>query len=79
MSKQIAVRLPDELVTFLDELVEHGQAPSRATAVTRAVERERRREIAARDAAILAQAGAAADDLDDLAGFAAGTPMTDLD
>lgn len=79
MSKQIAVRLPDELVTFLDDLVAHGRASSRATAVTRALERERRLEIAARDAAILARAAAEADDLEGLAEFAARTPMDDLD
>jgi Arc/MetJ-type ribon-helix-helix transcriptional regulator len=79
MNKQIAVRLPDELVTFLDDLVAHGHAPSRATAVAHAIERERRRDIAARDAAILARATADADDLDDLAEFAARTPLDDLD
>jgi Arc/MetJ-type ribon-helix-helix transcriptional regulator len=58
MSKQIAVRLPDELVDFVDELVSAGAAHSRAAVVTRALERERRRVIAARDAAILARTGA---------------------
>lgn len=42
-----------------------------------AVDRERRREIAERDAAILAGAGGN-DDLDDLAAFAARTPMDEL-
>lgn len=54
MSKQIAVRLPDDLVAFVDGLVGDGEAPSRAFVVTRALERERRRAVAARDAAILA-------------------------
>lgn len=57
MSKQIAVRLPDELVDFVDELVGAGTAPSRATVVTRALERERRRAVAVRDAEILARSG----------------------
>lgn len=57
MSKQIAVRLPDELVDFVDSVVAHGEQRSRAAVVTRALERERRRAIAARDAAILAAAG----------------------
>lgn len=57
MSKQIAVRLSDELVDFVDELVGAGTEPSRAAVVTRALERERRRAIAARDAEILAQTG----------------------
>jgi Arc/MetJ-type ribon-helix-helix transcriptional regulator len=58
MSKQIAVRLPDELVDFVDDVVRAGAARSRATVVTRALERERRRVVAARDAAILARTGA---------------------
>lgn len=57
MSKQIAVRLSDELVEFVDELVGAGAEPSRAAVVTRALERERRRAIAARDAEILAHTG----------------------
>jgi Arc/MetJ-type ribon-helix-helix transcriptional regulator len=57
MSKQIAVRLPEELVAFVDDVVGSGTQPSRAAVVTRALERERRRAIAARDAEILAQTG----------------------
>lgn len=57
MSKQIAVRLSDELVEFVDELVSAGTEPSRAAVVTRALERERRRAIAARDVEILARTG----------------------
>jgi Arc/MetJ-type ribon-helix-helix transcriptional regulator len=58
MRKQIAVRLPDELVEFVDRAVAAGEARSRASVVTRALERERRRAIAQRDAEILARAGA---------------------
>jgi Arc/MetJ-type ribon-helix-helix transcriptional regulator len=57
MSKQIAVRLPDELVDFVDELVGSGGGRSRAAVVTQALERERRRVVAARDAEILARTG----------------------
>jgi Arc/MetJ-type ribon-helix-helix transcriptional regulator len=57
MSKQIAVRLPDELVDFVDEIVGSGREHSRAAVVTRALERERRRVVAARDAEILARTG----------------------
>lgn len=57
MSKQIAVRLADDLVEFVDEVVGSGQQRSRAAVVTRALERERRRMIAARDAEILAATG----------------------
>jgi Arc/MetJ-type ribon-helix-helix transcriptional regulator len=70
MSIQIAVRLPDEMVRHLDRLVAGGQAPSRASVVERALAREFRRLIAARDAAILAEAGAD-DDMDNLAAYAA--------
>jgi Arc/MetJ-type ribon-helix-helix transcriptional regulator len=78
MTKQIAVRLPDELVNFLDRMVERGHASSRTAAVAQAVDRERRREIAARDAAILAQAGPDTE-FDGLAEFATRIPMDDLD
>jgi Arc/MetJ-type ribon-helix-helix transcriptional regulator len=57
MSKQIAVRLSDELVEFVDKVVASGAAPSRASVVTRALERERRRAGAERDAEILARTG----------------------
>lgn len=78
MTKQIAVRLPDDIVEFIDHLVDDGQAKSRAAVVAKAVDRERRRQIAARDAAILGQAGADPD-FDGLAQYAAGTPLDDLD
>ena len=57
MSTQIAVRLPDDTVAFLDRLVREKKAGSRAEIIERALERERRREIAARDVAILAESG----------------------
>ncbi|MCJ0907083.1 YlcI/YnfO family protein [Rhodococcus sp. ARC_M6] len=69
MSTQIAVRLPDEMVAFLDGEVTSHRAPSRAALVLRALERERRRQIAARDAEILAKASSR-DDLDSLAAYA---------
>jgi Arc/MetJ-type ribon-helix-helix transcriptional regulator len=78
MSTQIAVRLPDDLVAFVDDLVSHGDAASRTAVVSRALERERRRKVAERDAVILASAGTDAD-LDSLAAFAAATTMDDLD
>lgn len=77
MSRQVTVRLPDDLVEFIDQRVEHGDAPSRAAVVAGAVDRERRREIAARDVAILARSPSR-DDLDDLANFAAQVPLDDL-
>jgi Arc/MetJ-type ribon-helix-helix transcriptional regulator len=51
------VRLPDELVEFVDEIVDSGGGSSRAAVVSRALERERRRMVAARDAEILARSG----------------------
>jgi len=72
------VRLPDDIVDFIDQLVHNGQASSRAVVVARAIDRERRREIAARDAAILARIDTDFD-LDGLAKHAARTPLDDLD
>ena len=77
MSTQIAVRLPDDLVAFVDELVSRGEGTSRAAVVSSALERERRRKIAERDANILAGQGVDAD-MDRLAKFAAATPLPDL-
>ncbi len=57
MTKQIAVRLPEELADFIDSEVGEGRAASRATIVIRALERERRRARAARDVAILVASG----------------------
>jgi Arc/MetJ-type ribon-helix-helix transcriptional regulator len=77
MTTQIAVRLPDEIVAYLDRQVASGDAPSRAAVVARALERERRRDIAERDARIYA-AAAGPGELDDLAAWAASQPL-DLD
>ena len=65
MSTQIAVRVSDEMVAFLDRVVATGKAPSRAAIVASAVEREMRRVAAEQDAQILLAQGAA-DDLDEL-------------
>jgi predicted transcriptional regulator len=77
VSIQIAVRLADETVHQLDHLVAAGQAPSRASVVERALAREFRRLIAARDAAILAGAPPDAD-MDSLANYGVREPL-DLD
>jgi Arc/MetJ-type ribon-helix-helix transcriptional regulator len=65
MSTQIAVRLPDEMVAFLDRTVATGKAPSRAALVAAAVEREMRRQAAEQDAQVLRDHGPS-DDLDEL-------------
>ncbi len=70
MSTQIAVRLPDEMVAFLDRSVAEGRVPSRAALVIAALEREMRRQAALRDAEVLADVGAA-DDLDELVKWSA--------
>lgn len=69
MSTQIAVRLPDDMVAFLDRSVAAGKAPSRAALVASAVEREMRRQMAEQDVEILREKGAA-DDLDDVVRWA---------
>lgn len=76
MSKQIAVRLPDEVVDFIDRQVDQRHVESRASFVLQALQRERRRLIAARDAAILAEQTTDDDDFDALA---AHTSTLELD
>ena len=78
MTKQIAVRLADDLVEFIDRAVQDGRGKSRADVVSQAVEHERRRAVAERDAAILAVPGKGESDLDSLAQYAATVPMDDL-
>ena len=74
MTKQIAVRLPDDLVDFVDQVVGTGRQRSRAAVVTSALERERRRTRAARDAEILAASGPDPE-LAGLAVYATGLPI----
>ena len=71
MTTQIAVRLPDEMVAFLDRSVAAGKASSRAALVAAAVEREMRLQAGQRDVEILTAAGPA-DDLDDVVAWSAG-------
>ena len=78
MTTQIAVRLPDELVKFLDQLVMQGEAKSRAAAVTHALERDRRRRMAERDAAVYASEKDP--DMDHVAAWVArNVDLSDLD
>lgn len=65
MTVQISLRLPDDLVEFLDQSVSTGLAGSRADLVSLALEREKRRQAALADAAILNAEGPE-DDLDSL-------------
>ncbi|MFD1505969.1 hypothetical protein FE374_18790 [Georgenia yuyongxinii] len=71
MSTQIAVRLPDEMVAFLDRAVASGKATSRASLVASALEREMRLLLAEQDAASLREKGPA-DDLDPLVNWTVG-------
>ena len=75
MSTQIAVRLPDDLASFVDAEVASGRAASRAAVVTRALERERRHQAALADIEVLKRTD---DDFDELAEHAARLPI-DLD
>ena len=58
MSTQIAVRLPDELVEYVDEAVASGRVKSRAELVTRLIARDARRHRAEQDLQRLVEAGA---------------------
>ena len=60
MTTQIAVRLPDELVAYVDSLVREG-AGSRAAIVTRALNLYQQQLLGERDARILEDAGDYAD------------------
>lgn len=57
MSTQIALRLPDEVVRYIDDLVEQRVVKSRADFVARAIARERRHRAAHADAEILQRLG----------------------
>jgi Arc/MetJ-type ribon-helix-helix transcriptional regulator len=70
MSTQIAIRLPDGMVAFLDKSVAEGKAVSRAALVGVALEREMRRQAAESDAAILREQGSS-DELDALVAWTA--------
>jgi Arc/MetJ-type ribon-helix-helix transcriptional regulator len=62
VSTQIAVRLPDELVVYLDQAVAAGRAKSRADLVARLIAREARRQRAEEDFLRLVDAGALHDE-----------------
>ena len=68
---QIAIRLPEDMVAFLDRAVAEGKASSRAALVSSALEREMRRLLAEQDAVILTDVGAG-DDLDALVDWSVG-------
>jgi Arc/MetJ-type ribon-helix-helix transcriptional regulator len=57
VSTQIAVRLPDELVAYIDRAVASGRAKSRADLVARLLARDARRQRAEEDLQKLIAAG----------------------
>jgi Arc/MetJ-type ribon-helix-helix transcriptional regulator len=57
VSTQIAVRLPDALVAFLDREVSRGHASSRAELVSKALRRMERERIAASDLEVIIASG----------------------
>ena len=62
MSTQIAVRLPDELVAYVDQAVASGRVRSRAELVSRLIARDARRQRAEEDLQRLIDAGVLEDD-----------------
>lgn len=70
MSTQITVRLPDDVVAYVDQLVQDG-APSRAAVVAQALKLYRMRLTSERDARILEQTG----DYDDFDGLSAAASL----
>lgn len=74
VSTQIAIRLPDALVTWIDQQVAAGGG-SRAEVARKALTRYRRQLSAERDAEIYLRAG----DYDDLAGMHEGRSLPALD
>ena len=75
MSIQIAVRLPDQLVHSLDELVDSGAARSRASVIERALLRELRHQRMLQEVEILNSDIGADEDLDALARFSANVAL----
>jgi len=76
MTTQIAIRLPDELVEFIDNEISAGKATSRAAVVARVLKRERQRKLNERDAAIYAaHQGKDPDDLAELLAWTAEHPI----
>jgi len=57
MSIQIAVRLPDEQVAFLDREISQGHASSRAELISKALRRMERERIASVDLEVIIASG----------------------
>ena len=76
MSTQIAVRLPDELVAYVDRAVAAGRVKSRAELVARLIARDARRQRAEDDLRRLVERGALDDrELDAIVDSASDTAL----
>lgn len=76
VSTQIAVRLPDELVAYVDQAVAEGRVKSRAELMARLIERDARRQRAEQDLQRLTERGALNDpELLDIVKSASDTPL----
>jgi Arc/MetJ-type ribon-helix-helix transcriptional regulator len=75
MSIQIAVRLPDQLVNSLDELVVSGAARSRASVIERALLRELRYQCMLQEVEILNSGIGSDKNLDSLAQFSSNVAL----
>jgi Arc/MetJ-type ribon-helix-helix transcriptional regulator len=76
MSTQIAIRLPDDQVAYIDSQVAAGRASSRADLIAGLVVRERRRRRALDDIDKLKAAGLAGNpDLDEIAAATSRRPL----
>lgn len=78
MNRRISVRLPDELVAWMDEQVASGAARNRSEVIARVLERDRRRCLAERDAEILARSGEDPD-MRNLVEYMSRRPFGDID
>ena len=76
VSIQIAVRLPEDLVAYIDEAVSAGRVKSRAALIARLVARDARRHRAEEDLARLIAAGALHDE--DMLSMAKAASSTEL-
>ncbi|MBF6349947.1 MULTISPECIES: antitoxin [Nocardia] len=77
-TQQIAVRIPEALVQFVDSEVAAEHAASRADLIARALRREQRRLKAERDAAIYAALAGEPDEFEAMTAHASRTPL-DID
>jgi Arc/MetJ-type ribon-helix-helix transcriptional regulator len=77
MTTQIAIRLPDEIVRFVDSAVSSGAARSRADFIWHALEREQRRLAAEHDLRVLIEHPY--DEFDAMHEHVAGRGYPDLD